>query len=73
MGRIWRIVLTVVVFLVVAGLVLIGAAWLTGASLVRIEELVFGGTAGFEAWRQTALQTAQSLWDAVTGFFTNLF
>ena len=53
MGKAWRIVMTVVVFLAVAGVVLIGAAWLTGASPVRIVELVFGGREGLEACVRT--------------------
>ena len=69
MGKAWRIVMTVVVFLAVAGVVLIGAAWLTGASPVRIVELVFGGRAGLEARWNAALNAARSVWGSVTGFF----
>ncbi len=69
MGKAWRIVMTVVVFLAVAGVVLIGAAWLTGASPVRIVELVFGGREGLEAWWADAGNAARSVWGSVTGFF----
>ena len=69
MGKAWRIVMTVVVFLAVAGVVLIGAAWLTGASPVRIVELVFGGREGLETWWADARNAARSVWGSVTGFF----
>ena len=73
MGRAWRIIMTVVVFLAVAGIVLIGAAWLTGASPVRIVELVFGGRAGLETWWNAAMNAARSVWESVTGFFVGPF
>ena len=73
MGRAWRIVLTVVVFLLVAGVVLMGAAWLTGASPARIAELVFGGPEGLRAWWENTLRSVQAVLDALTGFFETLF
>ncbi len=73
MGKAWRIVLTVVVFLAVAGIVLMGAAWLTGASPARIAELVFGGPEELRAWWDNTLRSVQSVWDALTGFFETLF
>ena len=62
MGRAWRIVLTVVLVLLAAGVVLLGAAWLTGASVGRIVELVFGGQAELEAWLRAGLERANALW-----------
>lgn len=73
MGKAWRIVLTVVISLMVIGLVLVGAAWITGASPERIVELVFGGREGLEAWWETAVQTAQNAWDSLIAFIENLF
>jgi hypothetical protein len=73
MAKAWRIVLIVVVFLAAAGAVLLGAAFLTGASVPRIVELVFGGQEGFELWQRTAAGTAQRSWDAVTAFFGSWF
>ena len=73
MGKAWRIVLTVVVFLAVAGIVLMGAAWLTGASPARIAELVFGGPEELRAWWDNTLTSVQAVWDALTGFFATLF
>jgi len=50
-----------------------GAAWLTGASPVRIVELVFDGPEGLQRWWETARQSAGSLWEsfrtAVLGLF----
>ena len=73
MGKAWRVVLTVVIALFVIGLVLVGAAWITGASPERIVELVFGGREGLETWWQTANSTAQNAWDSLTAFLENLF
>ena len=73
MGKAWRIVLTVVIALLVIGVVLVGAAWITGASPARIVELVFGGREGLEAWLGTVKNTAQNAWDAFTAFLVNLF
>ena len=73
MGRAWRIVLTVVVFLAVAGVVLMGAAWLTGASTERIVELVFGGPEGLQRWWETAVRSAEAIWNGLAGFFESLF
>ena len=49
MAKAWRIVGWIVLILLVAGIVLGGAGWLTGASLPRMIELVFGGTDGAKA------------------------
>lgn len=43
MTRAWRVVLWIVMALLAAGIVLAGAGWLTGASLPRMAELLFGG------------------------------
>ena len=73
MGKAWRIVLTVVIALLVIGLVLVGAAWITGASPARIVELVFGGREGLEAWWETSKSALQNIWDSLTAFLANLF
>ena len=61
MGKAWRIVLTAVVFLMVAGVLLGGVAWLTGASPARIVELSMNGPEGVETWWSTATQAAESI------------
>lgn len=73
MGKAWRVVLTVVIALLVIGIVLVGAAWITGASPDRIVELVFGGQAGLEARLETIKNTAQNMWDSFTAFLGGLF
>ena len=73
MGKAWRIVMTVVVFLAVAGVVLIGAAWLTGASFPRIVELVFDGRAGLDAWLHAGLDRAQAVWTDVLAQIKAIF
>ena len=73
MGKAWRIVLTVVIALLVIGIVMVGAAWITGASPERIVELVFGGQEGLEAWWEAAKNTVQNTWDSLTAFIDNLF
>ena len=73
MSRIWRVVLFIVLALLATGVVLMGAAWLTGASPARIAELVFGGPEGLRAWWENTLRSVQAVWDALTGFFETLF
>ena len=73
MAKAWRVVLIIVVFLAAAGIVLIGAAWLTGASPARIVELVFDGPEGVAVWWDAAKAMVASLWDGFTGFLQNLF
>ena len=65
MAKAWRTVLLAVLVLLAAGVVLMGAAWLTGASVPRIVELVFGGQAGLDAWAQSALRRVQAIWTGV--------
>ena len=64
MGRAWRVVLYIVCGMIALGLVLVGAAWLTGASVPRIEELVFGGRGGLSVWLRTGV-------DRVLAFLTD--
>ena len=64
MGKAWRVVLYIVFGLIALGLVLLGAAWLTGASVPRIEELVFGARGGLSVWLQTGV-------DRVLAFLTD--
>ena len=73
MGKAWRVVLTVAAVLAVAGVVLIGAAWLTGTSPARIVELIFDGPAGLQRWWDTARQSAASLWESARTAILNLF
>ncbi len=55
MGKVWRVVLYIVFGMIAFGLVLLGAAWITGASIFRIEELVLGGKGGLSVWFQTGV------------------
>ena len=64
MSRAWRVVLTLVLILLAAGVVLLGAAWLTGASVQRAIELVFGGQTELEEWLRAGLDRANALWTA---------
>ena len=64
MGKAWRIVLYIAAGLLVVGFVLLGAAWLTGASIVRIEELVLSGKGGLNVWLQNGV-------DSVLAFLRN--
>ena len=43
MAKVWKIVLWCVLFLLAAGIVLGGVGWLTGASLPRMADTVYGG------------------------------
>ena len=73
MSRVWRFVLFLALALVIAGAVLLGAAWVTGASIPRIVELVFGGQAELEAWFQSGLDRAVALWTGVTEQLRSFF
>lgn len=65
MSKIWRVVITVALGLIAAGLVLLGAALLTGASVERIAELTFGGQAEMRAAVQAVLDRAGAVWAGV--------
>ena len=73
MAKAWRIILIVAAFLAAAGIVLIGAAWLTGASPARIVELVFDGPEGLQRWWDTAQRSAAGFWDSLRTALLNLF
>jgi hypothetical protein len=53
----------IVLGLFAAGVVLLGAAWVTGASVGRIEELAFGGTGGLTVWLQNTLDRVLAFLD----------
>lgn len=61
MSRAWRVMTFIVLALLAAGIVLLGAAWLTGASPDRIVELVFDGREGLDAWLRAGLDSARSI------------
>ena len=73
MSRIWRVVLFIVLALLATGVVLIGAGWLTGASVTRIVELVFGGPAELQTWLQSGLDRANALWTGAVDWVMGLF
>ena len=53
-------------------LLTIGAAWVTGASIHRIVELVFGGQAELDAWLREGWQRAQTVWDNTVRFLQSI-
>lgn len=65
MSRMWRIVLFAAAALLGLGLVLLGAGWLTGGSVSRIVELVFGGQEELNTWFREGLGRGQALWSAL--------
>ena len=73
MTKAWRIVLWAVLALIVGGAVLAGIGWLTGASPVRMADLLFGSVDGFYTAMQTAADTAAArlsgAWQAVIALF----
>ena len=73
MGQAWRIVLYLVLGLLAAGIVLLGAAWITGAALWRIEELALGGRGGLQIWLQNGADAVRTFltnaWELVRGIF----
>ena len=62
MSRLWRTVLIIALVLAAIGVVLLGAARVTGASIPRIVEMIFGGRDGLNAWLSAGLDRARSLW-----------
>ena len=73
MSRMWRIVLFAAAALLGLGLVLLGAGWITGGSVSRIVELVFGGPEELDVWFREGLGRAQSLWTALIARVQALF
>ena len=73
MNKLWRTVMTIALILVAAGIVLLGAAWVTGAAIPRIIEMVFGGRDELNAWLSAGLDRARALWagtlDQIRAFF----
>jgi len=60
MAKVWKIVLWIVLIMFAAGLVLLGAAKLTGTSLPRIAKLGFGGTEEAMAAAEALLSRGRS-------------
>lgn len=73
MSRVWRIVLWIALTFVILGAVLCGAALLTGASVPRIVELVFGGQAELNAWLRSGLDRFSALWTGVLEQLRSIF
>ena len=69
MAKVWRIVLWCALLLLAAGVVLGGVGWLTGASVPRMADTVFGGMEEAKAAAKAALahgsETLQSLTEAL--------
>ena len=73
MEKAWRLVLIAVVFLVAAGILLAGIAWLTGASPARIAELTVDGPEGVAVRWEAAKQTLNGFWTAAVFAFRSFF
>ena len=73
MSRMWRIVLYAAATLLGLGLVLLGAAWLTGASFARVAELVFGGKVELAAWFRAGLDQALALLNSLAARILAIF
>ena len=69
MAKVWRIVGWAVLILLVAGIVLGGAGWLSGASLPRMIDLVFGGGAAARSAASTAMGRITGLLQQVAALF----
>lgn len=73
MTKAWRIVLFITGGLVLAGLVLAGVGWLTGASPLRMADILYGGVDGVRAAAQTAWETVlarlSGAWQTLLAFF----
>ena len=69
MAKVWRIVGWAVLILLVAGIVLGGAGWLSGASLPRMIDLVFGGGAAARIAASTAMGRITGLLQQVAALF----
>lgn len=73
MTKIWRAVGWIVLALLAAGLVLGGIGWLTGASPIRMIDVVFGGVDAAKAAAANALDRAVGLWNSVVADVIALF
>ena len=69
MAKIWRIVVWAALGLLIAGIVLGGAGWLTGASLTRMADILYGGADGAKAAAQTVLEQGSEVLRSVLGIF----
>ena len=69
MAKVWRIVGWAVLILLVAGIVLGGAGWLSGASLPRMIDLVFGGGAAARSAALAATDRIAGLLQQVAALF----
>ena len=69
MAKIWRIVVWAALGLLIAGIVLGGAGWLTGASLPRMADILFGGTDEAKAAAQAVLEQGSETLQSVLGIF----
>lgn len=65
MTKAWRVVIWIALALLVAGVVLMGAGWLTGASLPRMADMVFGGADAAKAAAHGLLTRLAGLWDGL--------
>ncbi len=69
MSNTWRIVLWIAGILLAAGIVLGGAGWLTGASLPRMADVLFGGMEEARAAAQAALDRGLDLLRSAAALF----
>ena len=69
MSNAWRIVLWIAGILLAAGIVLGGAGWLTGASLPRMADVLFGGVEEARAAAQATLDRGLDLLHSAAALF----
>ena len=69
MSKVWRIVGWIAVILAAVGLVLGGVGWLTGASPIRMIDVVFGGTDAARAAADGAMDRVIGLWETAKNLF----
>ena len=72
MNKIWRVISCIAAALIAVGVVLIGAGLLTGASLHRIAELVFGGETELEDWFRGGVDRALLFWTTLKDLAVHL-
>ena len=72
MSKAWRIFLWAAGILLAAGIVLGGAGWLTGASLPRMADVLYGGTDEARAAAQAALERGADALRSVASLFSSL-
>ena len=67
MARIWRVVFTLAVILAIAGLLLAGTGWITGASIERVQDVYDGQMHTLWSTYNRIAATVSSFFGGITG------